>query len=46
MKQTIENPNDVDWESFWAERLTGTRQPQDFTEEHIRKIIRTHYLTN
>lgn len=25
MKQTIENPNDVDWESFWAERLTGKK---------------------
>ena len=23
MKQCIENPNDVDWASFWAERLTG-----------------------
>lgn len=23
MKQTIENPNDVDWASFWAERLKG-----------------------
>ena len=23
MKQTIENPNDVDWEGFWAERLEG-----------------------
>ena len=21
MKQCIENPNDVDWASFWAERL-------------------------
>ena len=23
MKQTIETPNDVDWEGFWAERLEG-----------------------
>lgn len=23
MKQCIENPNDIDWESFWAERLDG-----------------------
>ncbi|MBR4447450.1 class I SAM-dependent methyltransferase [Methanobrevibacter sp.] len=23
MKQCIENPNDVDWASFWAERLAG-----------------------
>ena len=23
MKQCIENPNDVDWVSFWAERLDG-----------------------
>lgn len=23
MKQCIENPNDVDWESFWAEKLEG-----------------------
>lgn len=23
MKQTIENPNDVDWEGFWAEKLEG-----------------------
>ena len=25
MKQCIENPNDVDWASFWAERLTGKK---------------------
>ncbi len=23
MKQCIENPNDVDWASYWAERLAG-----------------------
>ena len=23
MKQYIENPNEVDWEGFWAERLEG-----------------------
>lgn len=25
MKQCIENPNDVDWTAFWAERLTGKK---------------------
>jgi len=25
MKQCIDNPNDVDWSSFWAERLTGKK---------------------
>lgn len=25
MKQQIENPNDVDWVNFWAERLTGKK---------------------
>ena len=25
MKQCIENPNDIDWSGFWAERLTGKK---------------------
>ena len=25
MRQCIENPNDVDWLSFWAERLEGKK---------------------
>lgn len=46
MKQCIENPNDVDWLGFWAERLegknkkTGIKLHRDFIKEPGRTTIR------
>jgi ubiquinone/menaquinone biosynthesis C-methylase UbiE len=41
MKQCIENPNDVDWLSFWAERLEGKKN-KDWDQAAAGFYKRTH----
>ena len=52
MKQCIDNPNDVDWSGFWAEKLATKKDKDwdkaapDFIRGPVKMIIKSHYLTN